>query len=151
MVRELVRANTGHEPFWVADEFCYEAEALGQVFSGLVAKLKPNNKWDDNLLSRLQDEAYCTSLGLSNIQRELLRRAASFTGEGETHPDSDYGHVIYGYFYGNVGRAKEMGIEMEPRQMAQTFNDFIVRSTERRKCPANINAKPTRLSRRLYS
>jgi hypothetical protein len=82
----------------VSDEFCYEADALTKIIEKLIFKVDVGRKWDPALLDRLKDPEFYRSRGISAVQAEILWRVFNADNPEYQSPDTDYAHVVAGYF-----------------------------------------------------
>lgn len=105
IVKEVAAIISGQEPFWVSDEFCYEARGLADAVAKIYRDVKmfglPEGvpQYDvKKALQVLDDDKKCEACGLSKIQREILRRLLTAGGAERHNPRDAYSHVIAGYF-----------------------------------------------------
>jgi hypothetical protein len=77
-VRTVLQLAAGQSPFWVPDEYCFEAQALNQLIADYLIKCHDFRAVDKlsafQIEVLLQQDAFCLERQISDLQRELMLR-----------------------------------------------------------------------------
>jgi len=114
-VKDLISNKIGRRPFWVYDLFCYEADAIKMLVPMLASQYGSRREMSPKLVSNLRDANFCRERGISDIQSEILWRLMHPDTPEYQNPDTDYNHVIDGYFKSISDQdAEEFGSQSVP-------------------------------------
>lgn len=109
-VFDIVRTAAGRDPFWVTDEFCHEAEGILRLIQHVTPQLNPTQSWEPTMAETLRDRAVIAAIGMSEIQAEILWRLLHADDAQYQNSDTDYAHIINGYFGDDEVLSAEVGM-----------------------------------------